>query len=220
MSTEAIDLLSSIGSQSSYYSEPATLGKEDFLRLLVIQLQYQDPLSPVENTEFLAQLAQFSSLEQLQNVNSNLQANFLLTQSLNNSLATNLIGKKVIALGNELYLRGDDGEEITFDLAENAGVTIEIYDEDGTLVRTLKPGTLPSGRNRLHWDGKDSEGNSLPLGNYSFQVDATDSNGNSLDVTTYSTGLVTGVKFEQGNALLMLGDQEVNLSDIIEILSP
>ncbi len=220
MSSEVVDPISSGSDQSSYYSGPSTLGKEDFLKLLIIQLQYQDPLSPMKNTEFMAQLAQFSSLEQLQNVNSNLQANFLLTQSLNNSLATNLIGKRVVALGNEIYLTGDEGEEITFDLAEDAGVTVEIYDTEGNLVKTLKGGALSSGRNQIHWDGKDNDGNSLPAGNYSFEVKATDSEGNSVDVTTYSTGLVTGVKFEDGNAVLMLGDQEINLSEIIEILSP
>ncbi len=215
-----IDPLSSASIGSPYYSGSSALGKEDFLKLLITQLQYQDPLSPLENTEFMAQLAQFSSLEQLQNVNSNLQTNLLLTQSLNNSLATNLIGKRIVALGKELYLTGKEGLEITFDLVADGGVTVKVYDDNGNLVRTLKPGALPSGRNRLPWDGKDSEGNSLPLGNYSFQVEATDSNGNSLDVTTYSTGLVTGVKFEDGNAVLMLGDQGVDLSDIIEILTP
>lgn len=214
-----VDPLNSASIQSPYYQGPSTLGKEDFLKLLIIQLQYQDPFSPLENQEFMAQLAQFSSLEQLQNVNSNLQANFLLTQSLNNSLATNLIGKRVIALGNEAYLSGDEGEEITFDLSEDAGVTVEIYDTEGNLVRTLKGGALSSGRNQIHWDGNDSDGNSLPAGNYSFEVKATNSDNNPVDVTTYSTGLVTGIKFEGGNAVLMLGDQEVNLSEIIEILS-
>jgi len=214
-----VDPLNSATIQSPYYQGPSTLGKEDFLKLLIIQLQYQDPFSPLENQEFMAQLAQFSSLEQLQNVNSNLQANFLLTQSLNNSLATNLIGKRVIALGNEAYLSGDEGEEITFDLSEDAGVTVEIYDTEGNLVRTLKGGALSSGRNQIHWDGNDSDGNSLPAGNYSFEVKATNSDNNPVDVTTYSTGLVTGIKFEGGNAVLMLGDQEVNLSEIIEILS-
>jgi len=214
-----VDPLNSATIQSPYYQGPSTLGKEDFLKLLIIQLQYQDPFSPLENQEFMAQLAQFSSLEQLQNVNSNLQANFLLTQSLNNSLATNLIGKRVIALGNEAYLSGDEGEEITFDLSEDAGVTVEIYDTEGNLVRTLKGGALSSGRNQIHWDGNVSDGNSLPAGNYSFEVKATNSDNNPVDVTTYSTGLVTGIKFEGGNAVLMLGDQEVNLSEIIEILS-
>lgn len=214
-----VDPLNSASIQSPYYQGPSTLGKEDFLKLLIIQLQYQDPLSPMENTDFMAQLAQFSSLEQLQNVNSNLQANFLLTQSLNNSLATNLIGKRVIALGNEVYLSGDEGEEITFDLSEDAGVTVEIYDTEGNLVRTLKGGALSSGRNQIHWEGNDIDGNSLPAGNYSLEVKATNSDNNPVDVTTYSTGLVTGIKFEGGNAVLMLGDQEVNLSEIIEILS-
>ena len=121
MSSEVIAPLSSQGDQTSYFTGGATLGKEDFLKLLMTQLQYQDPLNPMDNQDFMAELAQFSSLEQLQNVNSNLQANFLLTQSLNNSLATNLIGKRVIALGSQVYLGRDSGEEITFDLSAAAG---------------------------------------------------------------------------------------------------
>ncbi len=220
MSSEIIAPLSSTGDQTSYFTGGATLGKEDFLKLLIIQLQYQDPLSPMENTDFMAQLAQFSSLEQLQNVNSNLQANFLLTQSLNNSLATNLIGKRVIAQGNQVYLAGDEGEEITFALAADAGVTVEVYDAAGNLVKTLKGGALSSGRNQIHWDGKDSDGNQLPPGNYTYKLTATDSDGNSVDVTTYSTGLIGGVRFQDGNAVLIMGDQEINLSDIVEILTP
>ncbi|MCK4306901.1 flagellar hook capping protein, partial [candidate division WOR-3 bacterium] len=71
------------GGSSLYYS-PDVMGKDEFLKLLTIQLKYQDPLQPMGNTEFLAQLAQFTSLEQLMNMNGNLQANFLMMQSLNN----------------------------------------------------------------------------------------------------------------------------------------
>ncbi len=220
MSNESIAPLSLGADQTLYSMGGTTLGKEDFLKLLITQLQYQDPLSPLNNQEFMAELAQFSSLEQLQNVNSNLQTSMLLSQSLNNSSATNLIGKRVISLGNQVYLSGEGGEEITFDLAEDAGVTIEIYDEEGNLIRTLKGGSLPGGRNQIHWDGEDGEGNQLPPGNYSFKVIAVDSESNVVDVTTYSTGLVEGVRFKEGNAVLILGDEEINLSDIVEVLRP
>ena len=79
------------------------MGKDAFLELLVTQLRYQDPLKPMENTEFLAQLSQFSSLEQLWNVNETLGQNVDLTQSVNNALMTNLIGKEVKVSGNVLY---------------------------------------------------------------------------------------------------------------------
>jgi len=220
MSSEVIAPLSSQGDQTSYFTGGATLGKEDFLKLLMTQLQYQDPLNPMDNQDFMAELAQFSSLEQLQNVNSNLQTNLLLSQSLNNSVATNLIGKRVIALGSQVYLGRDSGEEITFDLSADAGVTVEIYDAHNELVRTLKGGFLSAGRNRIPWDGRDQEGNQLSSGNYTYKLTATDSEGHPVEVTTYSSGLIDGVRFQDGNAVLIMGAQEINLSEIVEILTP
>jgi flagellar basal-body rod modification protein FlgD len=198
---------------------PETLGKEEFLKLLTMQLKYQNPLEPFENTEFIAQLTEFSSLEQLQNIGSNVQSQMLLTQATNNSLATTLIGKYVKTSGNYLQLREDGKGLICFDLAQDADVTINIYDENDVRVASLQEDGLSGGENFVEWDGLNLNSTHSPSGIYTFEVVAKDSSGNAVSAVTYTYGLVEGVKFEGGNALLIIDDIIVTLSSILEILA-
>ncbi|MFA5032195.1 MAG: flagellar hook assembly protein FlgD [bacterium] len=192
-------------------------GKDEFLKLLTTQLKYQDPTAPMDNKDFLAQLAQFSSLEQLLNVNGNLQANFLALQSLNNSSATDFIGKTVKATGNSVSLVENASVPISYSLAGAAEATVSIYDSNGNLVRTLDSEWQSSGDNQMLWDGKDSSGNALAPGKYTFSVSAKDTDDNSVTATGYLSGKITGVKFVNGNPVLMMGDTEISFSDIYEI---
>ena len=110
------------------------LGKDAFLRLLVTQLNYQDPLSPMQNEAFVAQLAEFSALEQMQNINRNLedsiQANFLLNKAMNNSLVTTLIGKDVVASTNRFTYDPEGNIELGFQLSQpGKDVKVKIYDD-------------------------------------------------------------------------------------------
>ena len=96
------------------------MGKDDFLHMLVAQLKYQDPLNPMDNTAFVAQLAEFSALEQMQNVNATLQSAVLLNRSLNNTLITELIGRNVKALGDGIYLSPSEEASIRYSLSQDA----------------------------------------------------------------------------------------------------
>lgn len=205
------------GSSSLYYS-PEVMGKEDFLRLLTVQLKHQDPTKPLENSELLAQLAQFSSLEQLLNINGNLQANFLMTQSMNNSLAASFIGKVIKASGNEVYLKEQGSATMNYELDGYAEVTLKVYDEDGELVRTLTEDWQEAGERSVVWDGKDESGNRLPTGKYTFKVDALDAEGNTVGVKSFIKGKVSGVRFSNGGAVLVVDGLEVSFGDILEIL--
>lgn len=205
------------------FGSPRILGKDDFLKLLAVQLQHQDPLEPQDNTEMVAQLAQFSSLEQLENMNRNLASSLdldlILTQVLNNTAAAGLIGKSVLAGGNSVMLE-ESGEavQIRFDLAANAeSLTVAIYDESGTLVRTIEQKGVEAGRQSVEWDGKNSSGNGVSGGTYTFRVTATDGEGNSIDVNPLVMGSVDVVKFVNGEAVLVIGGVEVAISQIIEI---
>ncbi len=207
----------------SIFNDSRILGKDDFLKLLTVQLQNQDPMEPQDNTEMVAQLAQFSSLEQLENMNQNLASSLdldlILTQVLNNTSAAGLIGKSVLANGNavEVAAAGDD-TTVNFDLAANAdSLTVTIYDESGALVRTIEHGGMEAGRQSLEWDGKDSAGNDVAAGAYTFKVAATDGEGNSIDVSPLVMGSVDVVKFVNGEAVLVLDGVEVSISEIIEI---
>lgn len=207
----------------SVLGDSRILGKDDFLKLLTVQLQHQDPLEPQDNTEMVAQLAEFSSLEQLENMNQNLASSLdldlILTQVLNNTAAAGLIGKSVLANGNAVEIdSAGESTSVNFDLAANAAsLTVTVYDESGTLVRTIEEAGIEAGRQSLEWDGKDSSGNDVSAGSYTFKVAATDGEGNSIGVTPLVMGSVDVVKFVNGEAVLVLDGVEVSISEIIEI---
>lgn len=200
------------------------LGKDDFLKLLTVQLQNQDPLSPVENEDFIAQLAQFSSLEQLENINANLQdsidLDLILTQVLNNTAAAGLIGKTVVADGGKVHLAESGSSEIHFDLASDTDhVVIRITDESGAVIQTLRQDNLAAGRNKVEWNGDDSQGNRRSEGNYTIEIEAYDGQDNSIEVTPLLVGEITGVRFEDGEARLLVGGLELGIGEIHEILA-
>lgn len=193
------------------------LGKDDFLQMLVTQLRYQNPLEPMADTEFVAQLAQFSTLEQMQNVNSSLQVNMQLIQSVGNALATSLIGKHLRAVGDSIYLSESGDTQISYSLSEGAKVTLTISDSDGYPVRTLEVGSQPFGEHMVRWDGKDDSGRRVREGTYTYRVLAVDAEGNQVASGTYSEGGITGVRFVEGGAVMLVGNMEVDSSEIIEI---
>ena len=204
--------------QVAYASKADRLGNDDFLRMLVTQLRYQNPLEPMADTEFIAQLAQFSTLEQMQSMNANLQVNMQLTQSLGNALATSLIGKHVSAVGDSVYLSESGDAQIRYGLSEGAEVTLRISGSDGYSIRTLEAGSQSSGDHTIRWDGKDDAGKRVKEGTYTYQAEAVDAEGNPVALGTYSEGRITGVRFVEGGAVLLVGDMEVKLSDVIEII--
>ncbi|NOX36596.1 MAG: flagellar hook capping protein [Calditrichaeota bacterium] len=199
------------------------MGKEDFLKMLITQLRYQDPLNPMEGTEFSAQLAQFSTVEQLANIKDMLQAsidgNYLLATSINNTLAATVIGREVKAYGDQIYLPEDGSAVLNFKLDGQARqVTIEILDENGNVVKTIRQENLSSGEHEIEWDGTDDEGNRLEEGRYTFRVSATGENDVEVGVTLFSRGVITGVRYGSNGAVLMLGQIEIPLSEVYEIL--
>ncbi len=201
------------------------LGQMDFLELLMIQLQYQDPMSPMDSQEFSAQLAQFSQLEQITQMNENLtaslQTDLLLAQSVNNTMAASMIGQGVVAYGNEVELIEGQEAAINYNLAGSAQtVTIEIKDENGVTVRTIEVTGQSSGDQQVVWDGLDDEGEALEDGIYTFSVAAETSGGVSVQTTTYTSGIITGVAYIQGMAELMIGSIQMGLGSIYKIVQP
>ena len=198
------------------------MGKDAFLQLLVTQLRYQDPLSPMENEAFLAQLAQFSSLEQMQQMNENFEASMLLTQSLNNSSAAGLIGKHVRAAGDSAVLQNESSVDLGYYLPGSAAsVTVTVYDSGGAIVRVLPAGDASeAGSGQVTWDGRSETGDQLPAGEYRFTVEALDVEGNAVPVSTLINGRVDGVTFENGNALLLVGGEKIPLSSVLEVSIP
>ncbi|RJP81649.1 MAG: hypothetical protein C4524_01650 [Candidatus Zixiibacteriota bacterium] len=200
----------------------SVMGQMDFLQLLMIQLSYQDPMNPINSQEFAAQLAQFSQLEQLTQMNQNLglstQTNLLLAQSVNNTMAASMIGREVVAYGNEVELTEGQDCALNFNLSGAAQtVTVTIKNEAGATVRVLEAGPLPSGDQQATWDGLNAEGDELPEGVYTFSVSAQTSSGTTVQATTYTQGTVTGVSYVEGMAEFLIGSLQVALGDVYKI---
>ena len=194
------------------------LGKDDFLYLLVTQLQHQDPLNPAEGTEFTAQLAQFSSLEQLNNINDNLKNMMLFQTSATNSQAVSYIGKEITAKGNGVQLESGQPVECHFQLADNAELAvISVYDITGGFVKSFETGPLDSGRQSAAWDGTDRNGNPVSAGFYRFEVQAIDANNQGVSVTPLMSSVVTGVSFIDQTAHLITGLQTIAIDDVIAV---
>jgi len=212
-------IIPSAGSTTS--TTPASaqeaLGKEDFLRLLVAQLSAQDPLNPMEATEFTAQLAQFSSLEQMTNINSTLEELVAAQQAMGNASLISLIGKQVDIPGNSFEHTQGTTTNLSYSLnSEAASTQIEIYNAAGSLVNTLN-GPGAEGSNLIAWNGRDSQGNALGAGLYTFKVRATDSNGATVSAQTFTTGLVTDVLFEDGVASAVVNGQKLPAEQITRV---
>ena len=194
------------------------LGRDAFLNLLITQLQNQDPLNPTDSTEFTAQLAQFSSLEQLGNVNDNIKLLQDSQASGNQSQAVALIGKEITANGNSLELTHDQPAGCDFKLDGDADVVaVSIYDHTGGFVNAFEGRNLSAGKHTLYWDGTDNNGSPAAAGNYTFEVQAADAGGQTVNATTFFSGRVSKVIFESDTTYLVSGGQKVALGDVIEI---
>ncbi len=191
------------------------LGLDDFLTLLVAQLQNQDPLNPTDSTEFTAQLTQYSQLEQSINMNNNMEELLDIQRSSDRLSALSLIDKQVLVQGSSFRL-GQDGAEIGYQV--NGDVTdlaITIRNQGGATVATLYPTDLGPGNHFITWDGLDRNGEPLPAGTYEIAIDALGGGeeGESPVVPLIYTD-VTGVDMSGTEALLLTTSGEINLSAV------
>ena len=209
--------------ETSSTSEAISLGKDDFLKLLLAELQNQDPLNPADNTEFVAQLAQFSSLEQLTTMNSNLAQNLeynqSIAESINNSVTVNLIGKGVTAESNEFKMDGSNSVQLTFELDRDITTgTVTIYDRDDLPVQVLSLDSSSMGLNAITWDGYTTLGVLARSGTYTYEVTAYDSVGSEVDVTEVTAGIVEGVTYRDGETYLDVGGLLVPFDKVTHII--
>ncbi len=217
MSIVGLDQVGSRAAQTKE-SNASTMGKDDFLQLLVTQLQHQDPLNPMDSTGFTAQLAQFSSLEELQNINKTLGDVGNSQNVLTNSQAVDYIGKQVQALGNQLDLNDGQPVPIEFNLNQDAaGVYVRIYNQYGEFVQDLEPGSMGAGLQSMTWDGMDHQNQQAPDGTYRYEVTAMDAEGNTMSVTSFTKGTVSGVYYKNGLAYLLTADQEIPLGNVVQV---
>jgi flagellar basal-body rod modification protein FlgD len=214
-------ILSELGSASRSASSAAStassaLGKDDFLELLVVQLQNQDPLNPLDDKEFIAQLAQFSSLEQMSNVASGIEA-LTETVSRQDSLsAVSYIGKNVVAEGNTVSKLDSGITPVYFTLNDTAAtVSINVYDQNNNIVQTETLNSMQAGEYTFSWDGLDYNGKTADNGQYKVYFAAVDANDRAVLVDTKVVGTITGVSKTSDEIAFRLSDgRTVQFDDI------
>lgn len=205
-------------SNTSGSTAGATLAEtfDTFLTLLTTQLQYQDPLNPMDTNEFTSQLVEFTGVEQAINTNKKLDELIALQNGMQLNDAVGYIGKSVGADGIILMLQGGEST-VTYDLGANAAeVNILIIDELGNTVRTIE-GDTEVGHHEITWDGLDDDGEPLEDGLYGFLVTAIDGDDKPVELVQGTVGQVSGVKLVDGEVVLEIGELEVALSDVLTI---
>lgn len=220
---------SSVGGTSTTSNDPlasavgnglSTVDFNTFLKLMVAQLKNQDPLNPVDATQFTGQIAQFSTLEQ--QINSNNYLSQLVSQRDYGqaTLANSYLGKVVLAPGDTATIGATGGTEFGYTLPSTASsVSITITDSQGNVVRNVA-GDGTTGNHIVTWDGNDDSGKALPAGAYKVSVKATDSDGTAITATVLNYGKVASVLNENGTPNLVLSDgREIDMSTIIAVTS-
>jgi flagellar basal-body rod modification protein FlgD len=195
------------------------LDQETFLNLLITQLQNQDPMNPQESQEFVAQLAQFSSLEQLMTLNDGMDTLYMATSSMNNASMTQLIGKEVVAYGDSFNYAGEGDVDLMYDATSEASqATLNIKDEDGNVVASISLGALSEGEGSYTWNGETTSGAVAEEGIYTFEIEATDTDGDEVTVYSMVSGVVDTMNYESGTPVPEIDGVEVELGEIIRVV--
>jgi len=206
--------------QEGVMDKTKELGRDDFLTMFMAQLKYQDPLNPMDGQEFSAQLAQFSSLEQLYNVNENLETMKKVGDQNARLQSMDFIGKEIVAEGNTLSLSGDEEAKAEFTIERKAYCSISIKDQAGNPLKSMFLGVLDPGSHSFRWDGLDARGERAEEGVYRFEITALTEEGEPLAATTRIVGQVDRINMEGAGTVLYVGDMAVDASSVIDVRNP
>lgn len=215
---DASSVSSLFGAGAAGAAKSGTKETEDrFLTLLVAQMKNQDPLNPLDNAQVTSQLAQLSTVQGIEDMNSSLQALAASMGANQMGQAANLIGRAVLVPGDSIS-PAEMEDVMGFELSRPADkVTVDILDSGGGVVRSLELGPREDGVNVLAWDGLTSNGAAAPDGAYSFKINAIQG-GQPVSSTALHLGLVNSVsQGSQGVQLNLAGNESVSYSDIRQI---
>jgi flagellar basal-body rod modification protein FlgD len=213
------------GDQTIFQKGSKELGKQDFLQLLVTQMRYQDPMSPQDNQQFIAQLAQFSSLEGTQNIGTAMEGLSKKLESMvsgqaasaatiSNSSATSLIGKPVRVTAADIVFDPAETKPIEINVhAEDATSVLSILDAEGNIVNALPLTT--KGELAVSWNGSLLDGTKAPAGKYTLKVTSKD--GSKDTGYTYFEDKVTGLAYSKTGVRLEIRGQSVGLDQVVHV---
>ncbi|WP_109127418.1 flagellar hook capping FlgD N-terminal domain-containing protein [Dyella sp. C11] len=198
----------------------STMTQADFLKLMTAQLQAQDPTNPVDNSQFVSQMAQFSQLSATQQLDTDLNS---LSSNVSTAMQTsqvlsssNLVNRQVLVPASSATYDGTDAVKGAVNVANAGNVTVQVLDSSGNVVRNIALGSQSAGLAQFSWDGTDDNGNAMPAGTYSLQASS-----GSASLDTYVAGTVTGVGYggsTLGTYLQVSGVGGVSLSQVAQIL--
>lgn len=213
---------------SGLFAPSNNLGKDEFLMLLVTQLQYQDPLNPMDNTEFISQLAQFSALENSNNVEkaigklgdsfqSTVDAQQYSAQSMNNTAAVSLIGKDVRMRQTTLDWYAAARETVKFDvhLGNNNAAVVEIVNRNGDVVKTLEATGKDSENSvSLSWDGFTDQETVAPSEIYTIRIQGQEE---KPELYAFTQDVVEGIRFSPEGALIKINGKELSIGNVLDV---
>jgi len=205
-------------SASAAMKQSIGMDKDDFLTLLITQLQNQDPLDPMDGTEFMTQMAQLTEVEQAYNTNMNLENIMSALDNASSLSAASLVGKNVSAAGSQVALNAGEGAILSYSVPSSAEqVTVTIMDANGATVRTLTAGQTTPGTSSVSWDGRDADGNQLASGIYNVSVSGVNSAGNTVACQPLVTGRVEGISYAGTAVTMTVGGVTVPFNNILSV---
>ena len=194
------------------------LGMEDYMNIMIRQLQYQDPFHPMDNWKFASQLAQFSQLDQLVHLNKKMDGMANQGKEADSLQMVGFLGREVFMKGNRFVRNPHESANLVFRLDRpTSHSTVYIYGAKHQLVRTLKAGAMEAGNQHVAWDGLSNRGTMAPPGGYEFEVVARDVKNRPVVASPLRTGIVTGVLFSGTRPRLEVNGEKIDLSDITHV---
>jgi flagellar basal-body rod modification protein FlgD len=193
------------------------LGRDAFLKMFIAQMNHQDPLNPMDISQMSSQLAQFSTLEQLYNVNTNLESIEGVQNSSNRYQSIDLIGKEVKADSSTLVMDNGKAAKGAFYLGESANCLVQIFDEQGTPIRDINLGALKPGNNEFEWDGFDNNKKLYKSGQFTYEVTAVNNQKEIISVDKFIKGIVTGINLSGNEQIIYVNSTPLSMSQIVNV---
>lgn len=200
----------------------SNLDKDAFFKLMLAQMKNQDPTNPMKSHEMAAQLASFSSLEQMSNMNKTLEEMKNGQKPAENFQALNLIGKAVAGDSSKVVRTVNDKDhDFRFNLPMEASeVSVKVRDGEGNVIRTYNLKGLKPGDNKLTWNGEDDRAMKALPGEYQFMAEAKGMDGKKIAIKTDFDGVITGVSYSAEGPVLNVGKQSIRFRDVKKITDP